>query len=102
MRAGGARDGLDVIEMFIFCSLTSALTLALTFSCASTLDGGGEMPGMTSLSLRNAAKCLLSVLMMSKMYFVYTQETHHYIYFSFGGKIRLDSCTILLGYLVFV
>lgn len=81
MRAGGARDGLDVIEMFIFCSLTSALTLALTFSRAS-LDGGGreKMPGMTSLSLRNAAKCLLSVLMTSKMYFVYTQETHHYIY----------------------
>lgn len=41
MRAGGARDGLDVIEMFIFCSLTSALTLALTFSRASTLDGRG-------------------------------------------------------------
>lgn len=83
MRAGGARDGLDVIEMFIFCSLTSALTLTLTFSRASTLDerrGGGKMPGMTSLSLRNAAKCLLSVLMTSKMYFVYTQETNHYIY----------------------
>lgn len=83
MRAGGARDGLDMIEMFIFCSLTWPLTLARTFFLVlqrSTRGDEGRAPGMTSLSLRNTAKCLLSVLMMSKMYFVNTQETQHYIY----------------------
>lgn len=101
MRAGGARDGLDMIEMFIFCSLTSPLTLTLTFSCASMLDRGWGVPGMTSLSLRNAAKCLLSVLMMSKVYFAYTQETHHYIYLQFGVKYDWTA-VLFLEYLVFV
>lgn len=106
MRAGGARDGLDVIEMFIFCSLTSALTLALTFSRASTLDGGGEKKGKDARDditvfekrCQMFAVCINDV---KDVFRIYTGNTPLYL-FIVWGETRLDSCTIpgLFGFCV--
>lgn len=83
MRAGGARDGLDVIEMFIFCSLTSALTLALTFSCASTLDGGDARADITVFEKRCQmfAVCINDV---KDVFCIYTGNTPLYLFIVWG------------------
>lgn len=104
MRAGGARDGLDVIEMFIFCSLTSPLTLALTFSRASTLEGGWDGKDARDDITVFGKRCQMFAVCINDVkdvFRIYTGNTPLYL-FIVWGEIRLDSCTIpgLFGFCV--